>query len=1095
MAATPPRPASPVCDRTGVASRTLHALQISPNLEALLEHDELTRRSTSSPTSTFQPTLPAGFPISLPPPPPRNAQGGRKREQEPIPTTRSKEAQRRKSATVGYDSWPDALASSSCLPDTTSTVHGSSSAPSRPVTPNPYINPTPVLRAINTPPPSHIDEITTPKQADRTFPNEPGADASRCSVDTRGRPSLVEPSPRPASALNKVEKILWMGRDSLNLFSGSASGLKRYDMDRRNDRAESGDFDAVQGNPNLSGCGGLGYRAVTLDRQIGQAPVAPTQTVPKSAYTIGDSDTATALSSRPGTSYLYALQQRSNAEPSETASTYSYSSYSESDLTRDPTPTPTPPRLAVHPLPHLSLPSITMHHNSSSESQPLNEVATHDYLSFIDFQSPSMVDDSVFWNFQPVSSRMSSSRRRPESIKIPHRSSLYSVSRRNHSSSSLASMKFAPPSPTSLNVHQPSPVYPHSPPSSTSTALSAMMFAPPSPSVERRLTPTWPQPFSGPSSPCSPLEFAPPPSPLQDVADRTPVPTASKLASENERGRKFKEQKRSMSSSPHPVRHLRSLPPTTNELDANERADRIRRNRKLARVFGRMPGTEEPVADVEEPRSSKKLHSPSLAALLSKQKNHRHAVSVSVSVKASGMKTEPSTPWQTNELWAPDGRRHSIPLTAASDVRGGRRHALPDTSDAASTRSFIDLSDEDMREDDTPSLTFLAPHCKDRRLYQSNSTPSLVESLDPEVQAEVEKRRKRERLARLHRFLGSRVPPEVVNSNVFGPPLPPTADPEEPNFEPWLRGDKNVEDEFDRGKEELDEKTKALNVRRAQKMERVFGTPPPQTLFHTLPNRPTTAASQPASPTSLNPYVLTLDIPSCSRNLNQSAYVGKTTHRRGPSDSSRCLLPHEHDPSTPSSFARSFADSLPESLSGFQEVLAQSTVYLNYQHSLNSLVDIIDRDDRKSLVELHRWLHAETDDSPAEEEVKGNPRRASNAPSFKSERRYSLPSNASMMSLSSEFCVPVQTSRFEDRRRKAAKLTNFFGVDYCELIRDILESIEKGVEEERKKGTLQPQEVEVRKSLRALWGEAHFECLQVLMHRVRSVRSLKDSLP
>ena len=37
-----------------------------------------------------------------------------------------------------------------------------------------------------------------------------------------------------------------MGRDSLNLFSGS-----RNDSDRRNDRAESGDVDAVQGNPIL----------------------------------------------------------------------------------------------------------------------------------------------------------------------------------------------------------------------------------------------------------------------------------------------------------------------------------------------------------------------------------------------------------------------------------------------------------------------------------------------------------------------------------------------------------------------------------------------------------------------------------------------------------------------------------------------------------------------------------------------------------------------------------------------------------------------------------------------------------------------------
>jgi hypothetical protein len=54
-----------------------------------------------------------------------------------------------------------------------------------------------------------------------------------------------------------------------------------------------------------------------------------------------------------------------------------------------------------------------------------------------------------------------------------------------------------------------------------------------------------------------------------------------------------------------------------------------------------------------------------------------------------------------------------------------------------------------------------------------------------------------------------------------------------------------------------------------------------------------------------------------------------------------------------------------------------------------------------------------------------------------------------------------EASDFQIRRRRAAKLTSFFGVDYRELIQDILESIEKGVEEERKRGTLRPEEVDV----------------------------------
>jgi hypothetical protein len=393
-----------------------------------------------------------------------------------------------------------------------------------------------------------------------------------------------------------------------------------------------------------------------------------------------------------------------------------------------------------------------------------------------------------------------------------------------------------------------------------------------------------------------------------------------------------------------------------------------------------------------------------------------------------------------------------------------------DSPDAASTRSFIDLSDDEIRDDDVSDLSFFPPRPDRRRcLHHSTSTPSLVESLDSEAQAEIEKRRKREKLARLHRFLGSHVPPEAVTGSLFGPPSAPPAVPEESNHEHWVRRNKSPPPyEFDRGKEELDEREKALNVRRAQKMERVFGTQPPQMLFYTRPSRlPAIPLSQPSSPTDVNPFVLTLDIPSSSRNPNQSAYMGKTTHRGGPSDSSRCLLPHKEDTpqSSPSSFAQSFADSFTESLSGYHQALAQSSVYLNYQHSLNSLIDIIDRDDRRSLVELHRFLHGEADESPFDEEVAVNPRRASIAASSRSERRHSLPSNASMTSLSSEFYASPKTSLFQIRRRKAAKLTNFFGVDYRELIQDILESIEKGVEEERKQGTLQPQEVEVSVSV------------------------------
>lgn len=50
---------------------------------------------------------------------------------------------------------------------------------------------------------------------------------------------------------------------------------------------------------------------------------------------------------------------------------------------------------------------------------------------------------------------------------------------------------------------------------------------------------------------------------------------------------------------------------------------------------------------------------------------------------------------------------------------------------------------------------------------------------------------------------------------------------------------------------------------------------------------------------------------------------------------------------------------------------------------------------------------------------------------------------------------------FQVRRRRAAKLTNFFGVEYRELMSEVLESIEKGIEEESGRGTLEPDEIQV----------------------------------
>jgi len=58
---------------------------------------------------------------------------------------------------------------------------------------------------------------------------------------------------------------------------------------------------------------------------------------------------------------------------------------------------------------------------------------------------------------------------------------------------------------------------------------------------------------------------------------------------------------------------------------------------------------------------------------------------------------------------------------------------------------------------------------------------------------------------------------------------------------------------------------------------------------------------------------------------------------------------------------------------------------------------------------------------------------------------------------------------FQARRRQAAKLTHFFGVDYRVLIGDILESIEHYVEEESHRGSLRPEEIQVCRLLFNDW--------------------------
>jgi hypothetical protein len=124
------------------------------------------------------------------------------------------------------------------------------------------------------------------------------------------------------------------------------------------------------------------------------------------------------------------------------------------------------------------------------------------------------------------------------------------------------------------------------------------------------------------------------------------------------------------------------------------------------------------------------------------------------------------------------------------------------------------------------------------------------------------------------------------------------------------------------------------------------------------------------------------------------------------------------------------------------------------------------QDDRQSLERLHEIMHSDAvNEQPVPLQTFAHQDEAQNSAPPRIGRRQSLPSNPSLASLSSSISIlPPEISPFEQRRRRAAKLTNFFGVNHREIMNDIFESIEKGVEEERGNGTLNPDEVNVSRS-------------------------------
>lgn len=554
----------------------------------------------------------------------------------------------------------------------------------------------------------------------------------------------------------------------------------------------------------------------------------------------------------------------------------------------------------------------------------------------------------------------------------------------------------------------------------------------------------------GSHEPISPIRFSGPPilkpAPFANSGQKPPLPTAPKP--KFTRVTTKSRQPSPMSSTPPPIQS--DLPPTTNFLDMDERADLVRKSRKLARVFGQTPGADA-MAQQDSGRSTNggQRSWRSVREPFGVTGPRRHSMPLSpddvsfLSIKSPTFDSHPS-PTHSNfqSEMDPRGKPQSSDV-AQSDPPNQIRSSPP--------TSFIDLSD-----DGAGAIKATSPTVPNSPSHSFLETMSLEESVDDE------RKRKRERLAKLHRFLGSRVPANLVlgiddvEASLPPPTSPMGSESDDANVRKiWIKRRRSSSaglttptwnDSLERSKAELDDREKAINVRRAQKMEKVFGVAPPQTLYHT--RQGPVPARVVARGTVLD------DAPQVAqRNVNKAAYnKPKKNNRPGTAESSKQLLPKG-----------------PGSL-GFDEPAASpntrhSLIYNHYQHSLNSLNVILDRDDRESLAELHQYLNNPAVPTSQLEDETPNAvdRRLSVSSSIKSERRRSLPARTSMISLASEYTISTpkaEITAFQLRRRRAAKLTQFFGVNYRELINDILDSIENGVQHEQQRGTLRAEEVE-----------------------------------
>ena len=345
--------------------------------------------------------------------------------------------------------------------------------------------------------------------------------------------------------------------------------------------------------------------------------------------------------------------------------------------------------------------------------------------------------------------------------------------------------------------------------------LSGESFIDFSPSPTLELNPQSLEPAPRAPSPPPDTRSKPDPSLSRSRSAKPPLPTTPKPNFQRGLSVATRGKHRSKSAT-RPEENTDTLPPTTNLLSPEERAERIRRNRKLEKILG-------------QPAVAQKAHDTLNNTPLS-PRHQRGAMSLTTK-ELDDMKTPTSANWPAAEgtqYLTVNGRRHSTPLSP-DDFQFLRE--LHDGGKTPTSRlSFMDLSDD---EADSPSHAAASGASSNTARNRPASIRSIAETVYAEDLEEEDRRRKRDRLAKLHRFLGSRVPPSLVlGSDHPSAHVTPTDDsPNESSISmPWQAPRKSSSssmspsssnEQFERVREDLDNEEKAINVRRAHKMQQV----------------------------------------------------------------------------------------------------------------------------------------------------------------------------------------------------------------------------------------------------------------------------------